>query len=75
MQTKFENISFQGSLKLSLKLHGSRTYRIAQNFGGVGTARKLVEKTLAIGGSKAHSIFELMRHHNFLADKTLVDWQ
>jgi len=25
-----------------------RIYRIAQNFGGVGTARKLAEKTLVV---------------------------
>ena len=43
--------------------------------GGVGTARKLVEKTLALGRGKAHSILEFTRLHNFLADKTLADWQ
>ena len=38
------------------------TYRIAQNFGRVATARKLAEKTLAVGRGKAH---ELMRPHGF----------
>ena len=46
-----------------------------KTLGGVGTARKLAEKTLAVGRGKAHSIFELMRPHNFLANKTLADWQ
>ena len=45
-------------------------YRIAQNFGGIGTARKLAEKTLAVGRGKAHSLLELTRSHNVLADKT-----
>ena len=47
---------------------------MGENFGGVGTTRKLAEKTLAVGRGKAHSIFELMRPH-FLVDKTLADWQ
>ena len=53
----------------------SDNYRIAQNLGEIGTARKLVQKTLAIGRGKAHSILEFMKPHNFLADKTLADWQ
>ena len=48
---------------------------MGENFGGVGTARKLVKKTLAAGRGKAYSIFELTRSHNFLANKTLADWQ
>ena len=52
-----------------------KNYRIAQNFSGIGTARKLVEKMLAFGRGKAHSILELTRSHNVLADKTLADWQ
>ena len=51
------------------------TYRIAQNFGRIGTARKLAEKTLVVGRGKVHSILELTRSHNALADKTLADWQ
>ena len=35
----------------------------------VETARILAEKTLAVGRGKAHSIFELTRPGNFLADK------
>ena len=50
----------------------SCSYRIAQNFGGVGTARKLAEKTLVVGRGKAHLILELM---DLIADKTLADWQ
>ena len=46
-------------------LHHQNKYRIAQNFGGIGTASKLAEKTLAVGRCKAHSILELMRPHNF----------
>ena len=48
---------------------------MGENFGEVGTARLLVEKTLAFGRGKAHLIFELTRPDNFLADKTLADWQ
>ena len=53
-------------------------YRIAQtlageNFGRVGTARKLAEKTSAVDRGKAHSILEFTRPHDFLADKTLAD--
>ena len=44
-----------------------------ENFDRVGTARKLAEKTLVVSRGKAHSIFELTRPHNFLADKTLAD--
>ena len=51
------------------------THVCSCNFGGVGTARILAEKTLAVGRGKAHSIFELTRPDNFLADKTLADWQ
>ena len=43
-------------------------YHITQIFGRIGTARKLVEKTLAVGRGKAHSIVELTRSHNFLAN-------
>ena len=51
-------------------------YRIAQeNLGGIGTARKLAEKTLGVGRGKAHSILKLTRPQNFLADKSLADWQ
>ena len=46
-----------------------------ENFGRVGAARILVEKTLAVGRGKAHSIFEFTRPDNFLADQILVDWQ
>jgi len=46
-----------------------------ENFGGVGTARKLAEKTLAVDIKRVHYLVELMRPHNFLADKTLADWQ
>jgi len=45
-----------------------------ENYGGVGTARKLVEKILVVDKNIHHSV-ELMRPHNFLADKTLADWQ
>ena len=44
-------------------------------FGRVGTARKLMDKNLAVDRGKAHSIFELMRPHNVLMNKTLADWQ
>ena len=46
-----------------------------KNFGGIGTARKLAEKTLVVGRGKAHSLLALTRSHNVLADKTLADWQ
>jgi len=47
---------------------------VGENFGGVGTARKLAEKTLAVDKmcslfSRAHETLKL------LADKTLADWQ
>jgi len=44
---------------------------VGENFGGVGTAKKLAEITLA----GVYYLVELMRPHNFLADKTLADWQ
>ena len=46
-----------------------------ENFGGIGTARKLAEETLAVGRGKVHSLLELTRSHNILADKTLADWK
>ena len=47
-----------------------------ENFGGIGTARKLVEKNLAVGKEKPmHSLLELTRSHNVLVDKTLANWQ
>ena len=48
---------------------------VGENFGRVGNARKLAEKTLAVGRGKVHLIFKLMRPYNFLANKTLADWQ
>ena len=47
---------------------------VGVNFGGVETARKLVEKTLVVGRGKTHSIFELMRPHNFLALVEIQLW-
>ena len=52
-------------------------YHIAQNFG----SRKLwqIWNCKKIGGENfggnVHYSVELMRPHNFLADKTLADWQ
>jgi len=42
-----------------------------ENFGGVGTVRKVTEKTLTV--ENAFTI--QFRPHNFLVDKTLADWQ
>ena len=70
--------------KNALKFSHQRQGRLAtvwhktlagENFGGIGTARKLVKKTLAVGRGKAHSLLELARSHNVLADKTLAEWQ
>ena len=58
----YSYITNRNDMRQSRKLHTSSSqgviYRIAQNFGRIGTARKLVEKTLAAGKGKAHSILE-----------------
>ena len=57
----------------NLLIYSSGIDTVEENFGGVETARKLAEKTLAVGKGKAHSILEFRRPHDFLADKTLAD--
>jgi len=46
---------------------------VGENFGRVGTARKMTEKTLVVDTENMFTI--QFRPHNFLADKTLADWQ
>ena len=46
-------------------IYAYNLYHITQNFGGVGIARKLAEKTLAVGRGKAHSILELQDFPTF----------
>ena len=49
-------------------------YHIAQNFGGVGTARILAEKTLAVADAKPIQYLS-SQDLKFLVDKTLADWE
>ena len=58
------NIKVLGEISYSTKLWQEKTL-----------AELELQKTLAVVRGKAHSLLELMRSHNVLADKTLADWQ
>ena len=49
---------------LEIPVVAIRRYRTAQNIGGFGTARKLVEKILAVDYTNTNSLFELTRTYN-----------